>query len=233
MEKGSLGKKMSPSTCIGLLLLAAFLSCSAGDPCGGQSGTCLSINVEGSIALDTIDFSLTGAVQDSAVRSLPAGDTSLPVQVAVLLPATAQGALSISAIATKGGQTVGQGTGMATLTPGAHVQAVLDIQQVNNTCSDGIKDGSETDVDCGGPVCKPCANGQMCGVATDCQSGVCNAGKCLAASCSDGIQDEDETDVDCGGPLCGPCGDGKKCVLSRDCLSLVCTVSAVRTPFLS
>ena len=39
----------------------------------------------------------------------------------------------------------------------------------------------ETDVDCGGPNCSPCANDDGCSVATDCVSGVCdssNTGQC-------------------------------------------------------
>jgi hypothetical protein len=40
-------------------------------------------------------------------------------------------------------------------------------------CSDGQQDGYETDVDCGGGVCAPCAPGKMCKVAADCASGSC------------------------------------------------------------
>jgi hypothetical protein len=36
------------------------------------------------------------------------------------------------------------------------------------TCSDGMQDGSETGVDCGGPLCPPCQAGQGCNVDTDC-----------------------------------------------------------------
>lgn len=41
-------------------------------------------------------------------------------------------------------------------------------------CADGIKNGTETDVDCGGP-CAPCTTGKLCGVGTDCASGICSA----------------------------------------------------------
>jgi hypothetical protein len=44
------------------------------------------------------------------------------------------------------------------------------------TCADGIKNGNETDVDCGGPTCPKCADGKTCLGATDCQSGVCSGG---------------------------------------------------------
>jgi hypothetical protein len=40
------------------------------------------------------------------------------------------------------------------------------------TCSDRVKNGNETDVDCGGS-CGPCANEQRCLNFTDCQSAAC------------------------------------------------------------
>ncbi len=52
------------------------------------------------------------------------------------------------------------------------------------TCNDGIQNGQETGVDCGGPDCAPCSE---------------------EPSCNDGIQNGQETGVDCGGPECTPC----------------------------
>jgi len=46
------------------------------------------------------------------------------------------------------------------------------------TCADGVKDGAETDVDCGGAVCPACAIGKVCAVSSDCISNVCTAGTC-------------------------------------------------------
>jgi len=46
------------------------------------------------------------------------------------------------------------------------------------TCTDGLRNGPETDVDCGGGICVPCAVGRTCQVATDCLSGLCVAGVC-------------------------------------------------------
>jgi hypothetical protein len=48
------------------------------------------------------------------------------------------------------------------------------------SCVDGIKNGNETDVDCGGAICGPCPTGKRCNVGADCTSGACNAtGICL------------------------------------------------------
>lgn len=42
------------------------------------------------------------------------------------------------------------------------------------TCDDGVKNGDETDADCGGPECMPCQNAQGCREDTDCASGRCD-----------------------------------------------------------
>lgn len=36
------------------------------------------------------------------------------------------------------------------------------------TCTDGIKNGAETDVDCGGPTCQKCSPGKSCLINQDC-----------------------------------------------------------------
>jgi hypothetical protein len=48
------------------------------------------------------------------------------------------------------------------------------------TCNDGAKDGTETDVDCGGGACPPCGDTLGCGGNGDCQSGICQGGFCAA-----------------------------------------------------
>jgi hypothetical protein len=51
------------------------------------------------------------------------------------------------------------------------------------SCSDGIKNGGESDVDCGGP-CPPCESGLGCGGGGDCASGICDSSTCrLPRSC--------------------------------------------------
>jgi len=41
------------------------------------------------------------------------------------------------------------------------------------SCIDGIDDGTETDVDCGGPTCSPCGVGQHCAANADCATQNC------------------------------------------------------------
>jgi hypothetical protein len=47
------------------------------------------------------------------------------------------------------------------------------------TCSDGQKNGNETDTDCGGGTCATCATGKACLVGTDCSSAVCSNNVCV------------------------------------------------------
>ncbi|MBK6362661.1 MAG: T9SS type A sorting domain-containing protein [Saprospiraceae bacterium] len=88
----------------------------------------------------------------------------------------------------------------------SHVQTFCVSTNPTPTCTDGVQNGQETGIDCGGPTCPPCAsctdgiqNGQETGV--DCGGPICPA----CATCSDGIQNGQETGVDCGGPTCPPC----------------------------
>jgi hypothetical protein len=89
-------------------------------------------------------------------------------------------------------------------------------------CGNGVKDGAETDVDCGGGTCPRCALGRRCELPNDCTGGACVGGLCAAASsCSNLVRDGDETDVDCGGS-CSPCAVGRACRVGRDCASGSC-----------
>ncbi|QQR91357.1 MAG: PD40 domain-containing protein [Myxococcales bacterium] len=45
-------------------------------------------------------------------------------------------------------------------------------------CADGVKNGDESDVDCGGS-CVACVLGKYCGLASDCESGMCPGGVCV------------------------------------------------------
>ena len=90
------------------------------------------------------------------------------------------------------------------------------------TCTDGKKNGGETDIDCGGGTCAPCKKGKGCAKTADCLSGVCTGGVCQEASCTDTVKNGDETDVDCGGGTCSACAANKSCAKATDCISGVC-----------
>jgi hypothetical protein len=87
-----------------------------------------------------------------------------------------------------------------------------------------VKDGDETDVDCGGTVCAACAIGKTCAAPRDCGSALCEGGQCRASLCNDGVKNGSETDIDCGGTVCAACFAERACSSNSDCQSLVCDV---------
>jgi hypothetical protein len=107
------------------------------------------------------------------------------------------------------------------------------------SCGDGTKDGSETDVDCGGGQCGGCPAGDTCNVGGDCASVVCKSGLCKAPTDSDGVKNDSETDVDCGGGVLASgmknpmsdgapaCKNGSTCAIGEDCMSGVCASGPV------
>lgn len=113
-------------------------------------------------------------------------------------------------------------------------------------CNDGIQNGFEGDVDCGGPCPKKCGFQKGCFSDSDCASGFCIDAKCGCASdaecvayggpylgcdfdshqcighCLDHHLSGDESDVDCGGSCPEKCTYGKGCFDNPDCASGIC-----------
>lgn len=72
-----------------------------------------------------------------------------------------------------------------------------------SSCNDGILNGDETQIDCGGD-CLPCGD-CFDGIQNGVETGVDCGGNCSQCpSCDDNIQNGDETGIDCGGS-CGYC----------------------------
>jgi hypothetical protein len=88
-------------------------------------------------------------------------------------------------------------------------------------CGDAVKNGSETDTDCGGAMCPHCATGKVCATGTDCVGGTCTGSVCVP-TCSDGLKNNGEADIDCGGANCTKCGVGSTCTGSTDCVTGTC-----------
>ena len=110
------------------------------------------------------------------------------------------------------------------------------------SCADGVKNGTETGVDCGGTCPNKCVDAVGCLSGDDCVSGVCggvagqDGGKgstCQAPSCTDGVKNGTETAVDCGSnakcppgetcQTCPGCTTGENCAQGGDCTSGICT----------
>lgn len=106
-------------------------------------------------------------------------------------------------------------------------------EPTNPGCGNKMQDGDETDVDCGGPDCGPCTEGQMCVEDRDCLDGNCEGDVCevpTGDTCNDAQLNGDETDIDCGGEQCQACDDGEACAAPSDCVSGVCTDDECQPP---
>ena len=97
---------------------------------------------------------------------------------------------------------------------------------------DGIKNGAETDIDCGGS-CRRCAPGKVCTGRNDCATALCTSGTCRVCAAntecgSDGngacicIQPGDTGPFVCvtdrftgPHPSCGSCQGGELCYISN------------------
>jgi formylglycine-generating enzyme required for sulfatase activity len=108
--------------------------------------------------------------------------------------------------------------------------AQADADAAPRTCNNTIRDGNETDVDCGGNECAPCLDGQACVAPTDCAGGSCVGNVCVTSACNDVVTNGSETDVDCGGDVCAKCTIGKRCKAPSDCVSGACTNESCACP---
>jgi hypothetical protein len=91
------------------------------------------------------------------------------------------------------------------------------------SCFDSVKNGTETDFDCGGLCAQKCPTYYSCLVNADCIGGLCDPIALICApSCTDGYQDGGETDVDCGGPCLQKCGLFQHCSSNSDCANNHC-----------
>lgn len=117
--------------------------------------------------------------------------------------------------------------------PGESSQEPKDKSDASDepSCSDGLQNQKETDVDCGGGVCPPCELDRRCVARRDCASGVCSAGscvKCVVAEdcgpqgpCSEARCDDGSCVwLDVGGGT--SCDDGDPCTVNDICEGAEC-----------
>lgn len=90
--------------------------------------------------------------------------------------------------------------------------------------ADGLKNGDETDVDCGGTKSPACAEGKGCLMGADCIDVVCQGGVCQPPTSTDGVRNGDETGTDCGGSTTSApkCPTGEGCLSDTDCDKVLC-----------
>lgn len=86
------------------------------------------------------------------------------------------------------------------------------------SCGDGIKNGGESSIDCGGPNCPACGNGRNCDRNVDCFSGVCDFDISSCEICRE--------HTDCTSDFNGSC----RCALnSGNCFSNIAPTNFVDT----
>ncbi len=232
---GNVCATCTPSTCSGL----GFTCGSASDGCGGtlNCGTCPA----GSACVSGVcqsSGSCTDGMKDGTETGIDCGGGACPacgLGQGCLIGSDCQsqvcsGGTCVSACPTGdvncGGVCTNPASDPANCGGCGHVcpagdSCVSGVCQAPSSCSDGMKDGTETGVDCGGGVCPACGLGQGCLIGSDCQSLLCSGGTCVSA-CPTG-------DVSCGGVCTNPASDpgncgacGHACPTGAACISGAC-----------
>lgn len=90
------------------------------------------------------------------------------------------------------------------------------------SCDDGVLNGQESGIDCGGICNQTCSLDSPCNLDSDCDSNYCLQGKCSVPNCFDNTKNGDEPDVDCGGSCVSLCPAGRYCDSNFDCESGIC-----------
>ncbi len=94
---------------------------------------------------------------------------------------------------------------------------------MSDSCSDGMLDGDETDVDCGGS-CAKCAVGKGCSTGTDCQSASCSSGICCGVgtgNCDGNAANGCEANLLTDAKNCNSCGNA--CPNNQSCANGMCS----------
>mmetsp|Transcript_25676 Transcript_25676/g.40981 ORF Transcript_25676/g.40981 Transcript_25676/m.40981 type:complete len:482 (+) Transcript_25676:1-1446(+) len=160
----------SPEQCDGVnakcpvdVVTASGTSCTSSVSGTGECflGECVSIDaqcVEIGYELGQCDFPISGSTLyqacDSYIRC-KSGTNTCQVSMPFFL--------KNGSPCTSGGSS-GQCYGRVCITDSSQLPTPADIEQ----CSDGTKNGDETDTDCGGGLCTPCTEGKSCSDDDDC-----------------------------------------------------------------
>lgn len=197
---------------------------SFGEPSAGEgsssSGTSGAVPTGGVVDPTSTGEAVTGSSEAPGTSSESSGDDDASTQP------VDPGTSSTSTSSTSGETTVDATTSDDTTTTGPPP----------DSCDDAQQNQDETDIDCGGAVCEPCAQNGKCEVDGDCTSGWCEGGKCGDPGCL-ADADCDEFDLPCADSSCNietkfceiepiledqPCEDGDLCSTGELCSGGAC-----------
>jgi hypothetical protein len=88
-----------------------------------------------------------------------------------------------------------------------------------DTCTNTVKDGAETDIDCGGGTCPRCQGGQICTSRNDCHTALCTGGTCQSCAAPS------DCGLDSNGDTCF-CRDNAAKPGEKMCTRQLCTLFA-------
>ena len=188
------------STFIGLLVASLWLAGCA-DPC--------------------TDDGLAWKQKESCAQGSASATEGSTTSASATASASATTSASASASATDSatGSGSASATGTGTDTDPASASATMTATG-GDGCSDGVQNGDETDVDCGGSCGATCESGEMCVVDGDCVSMACGGGVCVDAMCAVTMDDNG-----CQACIKTNCCDGvidcladPKCTCWLDCI---------------
>ncbi|MTB50237.1 M14 family zinc carboxypeptidase [Lewinella sp. W8] len=154
-------------------------TCSPPPPTCDVSGSIISESCNGQNTVSTADDVYTITVIATVANG--SGSYDVLVNGAQVVGGVASGTSTNFTTAASGGAVA---ISFRDAIDGSCVSSIITSSPLSScspTCGDGIQNGQETGVDCGGPDCAACP------------------------TCDDGIQNGNETGVDCGGPDCAAC----------------------------
>lgn len=163
----------------GSLAVLACVALAAG--CGRSPFVRLTVQLAGQAEVSQLRLEVTlGAMSDGFAAPAQAGAAlAFPTTLGIALPGGTRGQLAVHADALDGkGRTLGGGDTAVAIASDAVVDASLVIAL---QCTDGVRDGDETGIDCGGG-CPPCSAGMPCSTGSGCDTGSCVMGHCQLAT---------------------------------------------------
>jgi hypothetical protein len=188
-------------------------------------------------AVSATDTTSTGTTDDTSATGTTSPDVETTVKPTTG-PTTSTTDDSTTGPTGTDGTTTDDDT-TTTTTDGTDTTTDTTTTGPDETCRDGVQNQDETDIDCGGATCAPCAIGQTCGAHTDCIEGACIDGVCATTECLVD-SDCDALDGECVEGVCdqdsftcttaainegGACDDGDLCSAASVCTAGACVAS--------